>query len=261
MSTKQCFAATAYAVATRRVATRTLASCLITACLAAASLAQPAAPTASAVPSFSADQQAARQKVLDSKQWQQARYEMNEWLSVQTAYNEQQVAALKADLQVKVDGMSASQLQEFLFAMEQKIKVLTSPEMNKARSWVKQYYTPQAQEKIAKRVGIQDPVHMTALQLTEALERFESQRASRRDAQAAFNRSREQSVTAQRAQQQERARASERARDRAVRSTNRSSSPYTSPYAPQSNVRRYTPADGGARYSIGPWGGVWRSSR
>jgi hypothetical protein len=223
--------------------------------------AAPKAAPAKAVPAreFSAKEQAARQQVFESERWRKARYELNEWLSVQTSYDEKQTVELKAQLQEQIANLSATELQDFLFEMENKIKVLMSPEMSQARSWVSQYYTPQYQKKIAKRIGVEDPARMTASQLTAALERFESQRRSRRNAQSAFNQSREQEVANQRAQQQARAQASEQAKDRAARSAARSGSQHTSAYAPQRMHDRYsTPTSRGPRYSIGPWGGVWR---
>jgi hypothetical protein len=155
--------------------------------------------------------------------------------------------------------MTADQLESFLLDMEAKLKVLMSPEMVQTRSWLKQYYTPQAQQKMAKRFGVQDPVHMTPSQLTEALQRFEDERRSRNQAQAAFNQSRQQEIAIDRANQQAQARASEQAMDRAVSSASRSNYPYASPYAPQRVDQRYAIPSAGARYSIGPWGGIWRS--
>jgi hypothetical protein len=234
-------------------------SCVVVALCSTLAVAQQADTTRPSQRTFSASEEAARRKVFESKHWQEVNNEMKEWLSVQTAYNKEQIAQLETQLQQQADGMSADQLESFLLDMEAKLKVLMSSEMTQTRSWLKQYYTPQAQKKMAKRFGILDPVHMTASQLTEALQRFEDERGSRNQAQASFNQTRQQQIAIDRANQRANAQASERALDRASRSASRSSYPYASPYAPQRVDQRYKVPSAGARYSIGPWGGVWRS--
>ncbi|MEZ6071032.1 MAG: hypothetical protein R3C10_12335 [Pirellulales bacterium] len=225
--------------------------------IAAAPTNTPPAGTEPAAPAFTSEQQAAREKVLTSDEWRRVGDEFHQWLSVQSVYSAEQVAQIKAQMQRQVNGMTAEQLEQFVTDLDSKLKVLMSPEMVQTRSWLAQYYTPQYREKLAKRFGVQDPLNMTAAQLTEALDRFEDERSSRNTAQADFNRTRQQEVAAQLAQQRADTAAAEQARASASRSA---SSPYASPYAPQ-RVKQpyYLPYERQPNYSIGPWGGVWIS--
>ena len=207
---------------------------------------------------FSAEEQAARQDVLSSQRWKQATEKFDAWLSVQTAYSPAQVKQQKAELQRRIAAMPASALKQFLSEMDKRLDVLMSPELSQARDWANQYYTEKAQQKMAKQLGVEDPIMMTASQLREALGRFEEQRNSQRSAQDAFNRSRESQVKALGSFRKQQQAALEKARAQAARNARRSAS-YGSHYAPQrpKQPQTYSPAYRRSRYSVGPWGGVW----
>ncbi len=207
---------------------------------------------------FSAEEQAARQKILNSQRWKQVKEKFDAWLSVQTAYSPAQVKQRKAELQRRIAAMRASALKQFLNEMDERLDVLMSPELSQARNWVNQYYTEKAQQRMAKKLGVEEPIKMTASQLRAALGRFEQQRNSQRSAQDAFNRSRESQVKALGSYRKQQQAALEKARAQAARNARRSTS-FGSHYAPRraKQPQTYSPAYRRSRYSIGPWGGVW----
>ncbi len=102
----------------------------------AASPAQPAASVDAG--------EAARQQILQSERWRQARRGLNEWLSIQQIYSPEEVAVLKKQFQERVDRMSAPELRDQLDEMEAKLAVLSSPEAEDARRWLSQFLAVQA---------------------------------------------------------------------------------------------------------------------
>ena len=203
-------------------------------------------------------QQDARQQILDSKRWRIITRQLDEWISVQTFYDDEQAAQLRDKLERQVAITSATELEDLLDELETKLKVLLSPEMSEARSWVTQYFTRDAQKKMADKAGFDDPAKMTASQIRAALKQFEMDRRPRRTAAAAFGRARERQNEAIRASRRSLQLAAERSNARS--SVNRTH-PYPSHCAPHRPQRspRYRPAYPLPRYSVGPWGGVWRS--
>ena len=207
---------------------------------------------------FSEKEQTARQEVLESQRWKQATEKFDAWLSVQTAYDGSQVKELKAELQHRIAKMPANELKQLLGEMEERLDVLMSPEVDQARRWANRYYTEKAQQKMAEKLRIEEPMKMTASQLRAALERFQEQRAAQRSAANAFNSSRQSQLKALGSYRKQEQSALEKGRAQSARNVQRGSS-FGSPYAPRRSTRpqTYSPAYRPTRYSIGPWGGVW----
>src|SRR6476646_1378749 len=67
---------------------------------------------------FSDSQEAARQKILKSDRWQQARHALDHWFAVQTLYQPEQVDAIKAEMDARVAHMSPAELEAMLRDME-----------------------------------------------------------------------------------------------------------------------------------------------
>ncbi len=208
-------------------------------------------PPAAAAPSFTPQEQQARQAVFDSDQWKAVRSKFDKWLSQQAAYDDAGVAGIKQELQSRIAAMRADQLRAFMVLMDGRLDVLLSPEATAARDWADEFYTAQGRRTLAAKYGAADPVHMTAQQLQEALDRFASDRQNQGAAQAAF----QESQAAQLAGASALRKAQEAAAPAQMRPAT-----FGTPYAPPARAprpQRYEAPYDPPRYSIGPWGGVW----
>jgi|GEM_PF-3615499 len=208
-----------------------------------------AAETAAAGRAFSAQEEAARQQVLRSAHWQTTRKKFKQWLAVQSAYDAPQLAKQEAQLKDKIASMSAGQLQQFLAAMDERLHVLLSPEMDQARSWVNHYYTMKGQRKLVQKLGAEQPLAMTGSQLQAALERFHAQRAAASQSASAFNRSRQTETKAL-----DSYRTRQRSAQAKAQSTQRSAT-YGKHSSPQKLQQRPTRYPSGWRGGWGGWGG------
>ena len=249
----------------------------LTVCMGAAAITRlPAMETAAGQPAFTAQEQAAQQKILDSERWKGTSEKLKHWLSVQIANDPRQLAKHEAQLERHIDSilkhllsiqiandpqqrakqeaqlegylasMSATELNQFQDIMDRRLKILLSPEMDRARRWVDRYYTKQAQRNI---LDVQQPLKMTGSQLKAALDRFQEHRASVAEQAAAFNRSR---------QSETKALASYRGQQLAAQDKARSfqrSATFSSHYAPHVKRKQQTRYPSGW---LGGWGGWGR---
>lgn len=224
--------------------------------------AAPAAPAPAPTPpreappprTFSSAQQQARQAVLDSAAWKNARRKFDEWLAVQTKYDAAQVEEMKRLFAARIAAKDADELESYLGYMERKLDVLLLPEVAEARQWADELYTRQGKLAMMEKHDMSDPMAMTADELVTALNRFAIERQGIPAAQSAF----QQGLAAQNAATIERGRvAQEAAQAAAARPA--SSSPYNPARVSNRGAsERYTPPYR-MPYSIGPWGGVWYS--
>jgi len=65
---------------------------------------------------------AAREQILHSQQWQQTLHDFNEWLSIQTLYDPQQVQQIKTRLAAGINRMTPAQMEWFLNDTQAKLK-------------------------------------------------------------------------------------------------------------------------------------------
>jgi hypothetical protein len=196
---------------------------------------------------------ASQQELMNSPRWKQAKLKFDEWLAIQTVYNEDEVVALKSELRNRIATMSTPELQNFLEEMETKVAILLSPDTMDARRWVDKY-TEKEQQKILKKFGVQDPMRISAIEMESVLRQFTAERASKRASSAAFNRSRESQAKA--VKDYRRAQSTQVSAARTAASQRR---PSRSPYAPKNTPRRpqtYTAPYHKMNYSVGPWGGI-----
>jgi hypothetical protein len=210
----------------------------------------PAAPAAHAL---SADEKA-KLEILSSERWTEATHWLNEWLSVQQIYTPAEVAQMRRDFDAKITKMSVAELRQLLLRMESKLKVLMSPEAADARRWLGNFLSAQARysdEELTKMRP--DIVNLTASQLEAELNQFNARRASRIQAQEAFNQARESQVAADRQRRAQQASARQQAalQPRSLNSFYPQSQSQYAPRRPQREPRR-------SNISIysGPWGGA-----
>ena len=158
----------------------------------------PSASRVTAGPSAAvSDTMAAKKEILASPAWQLAMQGVNEWLSNQLVYDQDQAAQLMAQLSDKVDKMSAVQLQDFLQDLQLKLKIVRSPQAAEARAWAEDHlskYTPAAAAKF--RSTLPDVTKMSAAQLQQVLSQNLQRRNSEAASQQAFDQMRAKQVSA-----------------------------------------------------------------
>ena len=137
-------------------------------------------------------QAAARQKVLDSDRWKQTRADLNEWLSIQQLYTPEEVAVMREQFADKTSKMSAKELEELMKDLDERLKVLKSPEAEEARQWFAQHLAVVANPDSVRQNKRPDVANMTASQIRHELQTFQQQRAARLQAQADFDNVRRQ---------------------------------------------------------------------
>jgi hypothetical protein len=205
-------------------------------------------------------QETARRAILESERWQQTNRRLNEWLSVQKIYSSDEIAGMRAALAERIAKMSPQELERLMDEMDGRLEVLLSPEAADARSWLSQYLAVVRDPEERLRSLRPDLANMTASQIRQELHQFQDQRAARRRAQEAFDRTRMQQVQSLTSAQGANVQAAQQARAQRAASFG-SDSQSRSPYAPvPRNPRRPLPPPG---YGLGPWGGplMWYPAR
>jgi hypothetical protein len=209
------------------------------------------ADAAPEVGSASRPDEAERRKIIDSLQWRQMQHDLMEWLSVQRVYTPSQLRRVKAELNAKVAKMSPQELIDFMQDMEAKVKILMSPEAEKARLW--------AEERLAVQVNLTpaqlkqmrpDVLNMTTAQLQERLLAWEDQRKQTIATQQAFDRGRRTEVKNIEAMEKEEEQEREEALNRAYEDMSYGS-PYGGYYGGGRAVNNPTWFRGGGAYYPG----------
>ena len=137
-------------------------------------------------------QAAARQKVLESDRWQRTRVSLNEWLAVQQLYTPDEVAVMREQFAEKTSKMSAKELEDLMNDLDERLKVLKSPEAEEARQWFAQHLAVVANPEAVQQSKRPDVANMTASQIRHELQTFQQQRNARLQAQADFDHVRRQ---------------------------------------------------------------------
>jgi hypothetical protein len=164
----------------------------------------PATPAADDKDDDRADDLVRKAEIMNGPRWRRAIFELGEWLSAQEIYTPSQVRTIKSDFNAKVARMSSHDLEYLLDDLDEKFKIMETPEARDARSWVGQYLAVMSDQKRAEALkDVPDVVGMTAGQLQAEIQKIEQKRAALQRQQAAFEQSRDQLVQqAQMARQQ-----------------------------------------------------------
>lgn len=205
------------------------------------------------------EEQIAIDKVLNSERWLKATQQFDQWLAIQSVYDERESNSLKSELRNRVASMSPAQLETFLQEMEDRLAVLLSPEATEARRWVAPL-TDQAVQRLRAKYRVEDPVRLPAADLEMALRQFAADRRAQVAGAEAFDRARQSSVNAARSENQARQQGS----NQASRPQAATFQTHGSTYAPRPagrEPRTFSRHYPGSTYSIGPWGGVWVTPR
>lgn len=189
--------------------------------------------------------------VLNSSEWKRAVFELGHWLDAQNLYSPTQVAQIKKRFNERVARMTSYEVQYLLGDLEQKFRVMDSPEARDARAWVGQYLAAVSETKRSDMLkNLPDITTMTATELAEEIREINLKRDELSKRQASFDSSRRELV---RSQQQSIA-----ATQHAISDAHRNSNAY-SPYrgggansgkTPYSDVK----TGGGVHVGVGPFG-------
>jgi hypothetical protein len=130
------------------------------------------------------DDEAAKRQIMASPEYREAQAAFREWLSVQQMYDEGQIKELRTELDQRIEGMSASELEEFLLAVREKLNILLSPEAQEARKWAANYMSVLATHKAEEfKKKLPDVVNMTNSELEQYLDTYRRQRQTTRQRQ------------------------------------------------------------------------------
>jgi hypothetical protein len=231
---------------------------LVLCCVAVSSvtLAQAPVPQAAAAPSAAPeatpqDDIAKKAEILRSPRWRRAVFELGDWLDTQEIYPPKQVQKIKSDFNQRVAKMSSYELEYLLEDLEQKFKVMDSPEAKDARAWVGQYLSAMSDRKRDEVLkDIPNVVSMSAGELSQEIQKIETKRQSLQRQQAAFEQGRQQLVEQAQANRQLTAQAA------AAAAAQANSAPAYSPYRSQGGGKPpFSDSKGsGMTVGVGPWG-------
>jgi pyruvate/2-oxoglutarate dehydrogenase complex dihydrolipoamide acyltransferase (E2) component len=222
---------------------------------------QPAAAPAKAAaaattPAAAADDDdgdlARKVEIMNSPRWRRAIFELGEWLSSQKIYSPQEVHNIKADFNKRVTAMSSYELEYLLEDLDNKFKILETPEAKDARQWVGQYLSVMSDTKRAEVLkDVPNVVKMSSAQLQQEIDKIEQMKAGLQQRQAAFDSSRQQLVDRAQAARQATAAASNAAA--AQMQSGVSYSPYRGSQG--GGKPPFSDAKGsGMSVGVGPWG-------
>jgi hypothetical protein len=210
---------------------------------------QPApAPDAAAAPQ---DDIAKKAEILRSSRWRRAVFELGDWLDTQEIYPPKQVQKIKSDFNHRVAKMSSYELEYLLEDLEQKFKVMDSPEAKDARAWVGQYLSAMSDRKRDEVLkDIPNVVSMSAGELSQEIQKIETKRQSLQRQQAAFDQGRQELVQQAQASRQLTAQAA------AAAAAQANSAPAYSPYRSQGGGKPpFSDSKGsGMSVGVGPFG-------
>ena len=235
-----------------------LAATLVGSAVAVPSIALAQAPPPQAAPAPAAapeatppDDIAKKAEILRSPRWRRAVFELGDWLDSQQIYPPKQVQKIKSDFNHRVAKMSSYELEYLLEDLEQKFKVMDSPEARDARAWVGQYLSAMSDRKRDEVLkDIPNVVSMSAGELSQEIQKIETKRQSLQRQQAAFEQGRQQLVEQAQANRQLTAQAA------AAAAAQANSAPAYSPYRSQGGGKPpFSDSQGsGMSIGVGPWG-------
>lgn len=190
----------------------------------------------------------ANRALLQSESWRQIMHQFDEWASVQKIYDKDQVAKYRQQLIQKASTLPPQDLESFVEDLAEKLEILTGAEARAARRWLTDTLS-NASDSYAKKVRSQlpDVASLSAGQLADELQEFQTQRNAAKKTNDEFAAMRAAEVKAATAQRQREEAANARAET------------MSSGYHPGYGYGGYSNAGGyrgGGGYGLGRgWGG------
>lgn len=193
-------------------------------------------------------EQARRELILKSELWRNTFVGLDEWLSVQTMYDKNQLEDIKKRFSDRVEKMSADDLEEFRQDLDAKLEMLLGSEGRDILGWVAANLA-RAAPAYRKKMGIEYPdvANLTAAQLRQQLDLLIQKRSDAQANAAASERNRQARIAGLQAEQKQAFQERQQALSRSAGSAN-------SPYNP-GPIRKYPDVVSRPQYG---WGfGFW----
>jgi len=163
--------------------------------------------------------------IMHGPQWQRAVAELGGWLATQTVYTPAEVRRIKVRFNEQVAAMSSYEIEYLLDSVEQKMRLLDTPEARDAKAWLGEYLSAMSDARRARELrNVPNLLDMNAAQLWEEIQRIDRKRAGLQQ--------RQQGVAARQSVLADRAAANRQASAEAARATEARlrSAPAHSPY-------------------------------
>lgn len=117
--------------------------------------------------------------IMHGAQWQRAIAELGGWLSTQTVYPAAEVRRIKVRFNEQVAAMSSYEIEYLLDSIEQKMRLLDTPEAREAKAWLGEYLSAMSDARRAQELRkVPNLLDMNAAQLWEEIQRIDRTRAS-----------------------------------------------------------------------------------
>ena len=188
--------------------------------------------------------------IMHGSQWQRAVAELGGWLTTQTVYTPAEVRRIKVRFNEQVEAMSSYEVEYLLDSIDQKMRLLDTPQARDAKAWLGEYLSAMSDARRAQELrNVPNLLDMDAAQLWQEIQRIDRQRAALQQ--------RQQGVVARQGALADRASANRQSSAEAARAAaaRPRSAPAHSPYrrgggsAPFSDVQRRRMSIG-----VGPMG-------
>lgn len=163
--------------------------------------------------------------LMDGPQWQRAVAELGTWLATQTVYTPAEVWRIKVRFNEQVVAMSSYELEYLLDSVDQKMRLLETPQARDAKAWLGEYLSAMSDSRRAQELRkVPNLLDMDAARLWQEIQRIDQKRATLQQ--------RQQGVTARQAALTDRAAANrqESADAAGAAATRLRSAPAHSPY-------------------------------
>lgn len=117
--------------------------------------------------------------IMHGAQWQRAIAELGHWLTTQTVYTPAEVRRIKVRFNEQVAAMSSYELEYLLDSVEQKMRLLDTPEARDAKAWLGAYLSAMSDARRAQELrNVPNLLDMSAAQLWEEIQRIDRKRGA-----------------------------------------------------------------------------------
>ncbi|NCA11674.1 hypothetical protein EBR56_07675 [bacterium] len=117
--------------------------------------------------------------IMHGAQWNRAIAELGGWLATQTVYPPAEVRRIKVRFNERVAAMSSYEIEYLLDSVEQKMRLLDTPEARDAKAWLGEYLSAMSDARRAQELRtVPNLLDMNAGQLWAEIQRIDRKRAS-----------------------------------------------------------------------------------
>lgn len=137
------------------------------------------AAAADGVPDRASCDLARKADIMHGTQWQRAITELGNWLTTQTVYTPAEVRRIKVRFNEQVAAMSSYEIEYLLDSVEQKMRLLDTPQGRDAKAWLGEYLSAMSDARRARELrAVPNLLDMDAAQLWQEIQRIDRKRAA-----------------------------------------------------------------------------------